>query len=83
MTATEDGGERRPNYRELVDHQVAAGAGVGRSPFLLPMPTADDDAGWCAVRCEYTRLAEESGGVFPHFILGSPELPTGKDPEDV
>ncbi len=74
--------EGRPDYRALVDAQAAAGAGVGRSPFLLPLPPAADDAGWCAVRREFVRLGEESGGTFPHFILGSPELPTGQDPED-
>jgi hypothetical protein len=67
-------------YSALVQAQRDAGAAVGGDPFLLPMPTADDDAGWNAVRREYFRLAGESGGTFPHFILDSEHRPDGTEP---
>jgi hypothetical protein len=62
-------------YGELVRSQQEAGAKVGGDPFLLPMPPADDDAGWAAVKREYFRLAEESDGSFPCFIIDSEYTP--------
>lgn len=64
-------------YGELVRAQQEAGAAVGGDPFLLPMPSADDDAGWAAVKREYFRLADESNGVCPHFIIDSDYEPPG------
>ena len=58
-------------YAMLVRAQQEAGAAVGGDPFLLPMPHADDDAGWAAVKREYFRLTEESSGVCPCFIIDS------------
>jgi hypothetical protein len=58
-------------YAGLVRAQQEAGAKVGGDPFLLPMPPADDDPGWTAVKREYFRLTDESGGVCPHFIIDS------------
>jgi hypothetical protein len=66
-------------YAELVRAQQEAGAAVGGDPFLLPMPLAADDAGWAAVKREYFRLADESGGVCPHFILDSELTPFDRE----